>query len=410
MKNSYDIIIVGGGPSGSSTALHSAKNGFNVLLLEKAHFPRDKTCGDGVSGKSVRLLRELGLIEEIEKNEHAKMNGVIFSSPKGDVLEVEAPQKNEKEPAGYVVRRFVLDNIIFQRVKKEKNVDVKEGYSVIDVLIEDGKAVGVKAKDEKGNVHEFRAKIIVGADGASSIVATKLGAEKIGEEHHVIAVRTYYEGVEGMTDKIELHFIKDVLPGYFWVFPLPGKRANIGVGMLTKELRKKRVDLKKAVEVAINSPLLKERFKNAKPLEELKGWSLPLGSKRRKGYGDGYLLVGDAASLIDPFTGEGIGNALMSGKLASIVIKKAFEKNDFSSETLKEYDELLAKELDDELQTMYKLQKMGRHEFLLNMAISKAKRNKEIRDMIASTLVQEKAMEYKKKLLSPIFWIKLIFS
>ena len=100
----------------------------------------------------------------------------------------------------------------------------------------------------------------------------------------------------------------------------------------------------------------------------------------------------------------------MSGKLASIVIKKAFEKNDFGEETLKEYDKLLKENLDDELQTMYKLQRMGRFEFLLNMAISKAKRNKEIRDMIASTLVQEKAMEYKKKLLSPVFWIKLIFS
>ncbi len=349
LMKSYDIIVVGGGPSGSSTAINSARNGFKVLLLEKTTFPRDKICGDGVSGKSVRLLRELGLIEEIEKNEHAKMSGVIFSSPKGEVLEVEAPDKNEKEPAGYVVRRYVLDNIIFQAAKREENVDVKENHAVVDVIVENGKAVGVKAKDKEGKVHEFRAKIIVGADGASSIVATKLGAEKIEPEHHVVAVRTYYEGVEGMTDKIELHFIEDVLPGYFWIFPLPNKRANIGVGMLTKEQRKKRVDLKKAVDVAINSPLLKERFKNAKPLGELKGWGLPLGSKRRKGYGNGYLLVGDAASLIDPFTGEGIGNALYSGKLASQVIKEAFEKNDFSEETLKKYDELLREHLDEEL-------------------------------------------------------------
>ena len=410
MKTDYDVIVVGGGPSGSSTAINCARKGLKVLLLEKTEFPRDKICGDGVSGKSVRLLRDLNLIEEIEKNEHAKMNGVIFSSPKGEVLEVEAPKKDEKQPAGYVVRRFVLDNIIFQAAKKEENVDVREHHSVVDVIKENGKAVGVKAKDKDGKVHEFKANVIVAADGASSIVATKLGAEKVEEEHHVIAVRTYYENVEGMTDKIELHFIEDVLPGYFWIFPLPNKRANVGVGMLTKELRKKRVDLKKAVDVAINSPLLKERFKNAKPLGELKGWSLPLGSKRRKGYGNGYLLVGDAASLIDPFTGEGIGNALYSGKLASEVIKKAHDKNDFSEETLKEYDKLLAEHLDEELQTMYRIQKLGRWNFLLNMAISKAKRNKELRDMISSTLVQETAMQYKKKLADPLFWLRVIFS
>ncbi len=408
MKN-YDVIVVGGGPGGSSTSLFCAKKGLKVLLIDKATFPRDKVCGDGVSGKSVRVLRELDLIKDIESNEHAKMNGVIFSSPKGDVLEVEAPKKDTKEPAGYVVRRYVLDNLIFQKAKSHKNVDVMEGTPVIDVLKENGKVVGVVV-NSKGNKEEIRANVVVGADGASSIIATKVGAEKIEEEHHVIAVRTYYEGVEGMKDKIELHFIDEVLPGYFWIFPLPNKRANVGVGMLTKELRRKKVDLKKAVEKAINSKLLRERFKNAKPLGELKGWSLPLGSKRRRGYGNGYLLVGDAASLIDPFTGEGIGNALLSGKLASIVIEKAYSLGDFSENVLKEYDELLRKEMDEELKVMYNLQRLGRFKFLLNLAIDKARRNSELRRIISSTLVQETSMQYKKKLANPLFWLKVLIS
>ena len=404
----YDIIIVGGGPAGSSTAIRLAEKGYKVLLLDRQHFPRDKVCGDGVSGKSVRLLKELGLIDEIEKNEHATMYGVIFSNPDGDILEIKT--KRSKEPSGYVVRRYVLDNIIFQAAKNAKGVEAREGYTVVDVRRENNQDIRVKAKSENGSVEEFKANIVVGADGASSIVAAKLSKEKIEDEHHVIAVRAYYEGVEGMKDKIELHFIEDVLPGYFWIFPLPGKKANVGIGMLTKELKKKRVDLKKLFYKALDTKLIKPRFTNAKPISELKGWGLPLGSKRRKGYGDNFLLVGDAASLIDPFTGEGIGNALYSGKLATMAINKAFDAQDFSAQTLSYYDELLKQHLDEELQTMYKLQRLGRHKFLLNMAIKKAIRNPEIRELISSTLMPEHSMEYKKKLLSLGFWMRLLLS
>lgn len=413
MPDEYDVIVVGGGPGGSSTSSFLARKGYNVLLLDKQHFPRDKICGDGVGGKSVRILEELGLIEEIERNEHADMYGVIFTSPRGDWVEIETKfPDRENKPAGYVVRRYVLDNILFQAAKRHKNVEAKEGHTVIDVLKDDkGRVIGVKAKDENEEVSEFKANVVVGADGASSVVATKVGAERIEPEHHVVAVRTYYENVKGMKDKIEIHFIDEVLPGYFWIFPLPNGRANVGVGMLTSDMRKKKVDLKEALERAINSPRFKERFEDARPLEPVKGWGLPLGSKRRKGYGDGYVLVGDAAALIDPFTGEGIGNALLSGKLASEAIDMAFQKKDFSASTLSYYDQLLREHLDDELQTMYRLQRLGRIKFLLNLILGKAAKNEKVRNAIAMTLVEgENNVEAKKRLASPLFWVWTLLS
>ncbi len=416
----YDVIVVGSGPGGSSTALHAARRGYRVLVLDKHRFPRDKTCGDGISGKSVKLLEELGLREEVEKNEHAEMKGVVFSNPKGTEVEIEAPQARER-PAGYVVRRYVFDNILHEAVKREKNVDVIDGAFVYDVVKEEGKVVGVKAKVD-GEEKVFKAPVVVGADGASSIIATKVGAEKIEDAHHVIAVRAYFDRVKGMRPMIELHFIDEVLPGYFWIFPLPDGRANVGVGMLTKDLKERKVDLKKVLVNAINSPRFKDRFLGSTPIDPVtgergdvikvtKGWGLPLGSKRRKGYGDGYLLVGDAAALIDPFTGEGIGNALLSGKLAAETIDRAFKEGSFGKETLSYYDELLKKNLDEELQLMYKLQRLGRFKTLLNLVIDKAAKNEELRRALSMTLIEdEKGLEHRKKLLSPLFWLKVFLS
>ncbi|RME79675.1 MAG: geranylgeranyl reductase family protein [Methanobacteriota archaeon] len=412
MQNKFDVIVVGGGPGGSSTTLYCASKGYKVLLIDKKKFPRDKICGDALGGKGLKVMKDHNLLEQIDKApESEKVYGVIFSSPKGKVLEVGNPpdQNTGKPPAGYVCPRKVTDNILFQAAKKNAAKTLEE-HTVLDIIKEDGKVVGVKVRDNEGNVEEYMANVVVGADGASSLVGVKVGAEKVEPEHHVVALRQYWEGVEGMSDKIELHFMEGILPGYFWIFPLPNGKANVGIGILTKFQREQRIDLKKSLEEAIEHPMMKDRFKNAKPLEDAKGWGLPLGSKRRKGYGDGFLLVGDACSLIDPFSGEGVGNALISGKLAASVIDNAHKKGDFSAETLKEYDELLKEEMDEELQTMYKLQKLGRHKFLLNLIIDKAVRNKEIRDFISNTLTSEEGIDYRKKMASPGFWLKVLIS
>lgn len=408
-KQNYDVIVVGGGPGGSSTALFLAKKGYKVLLLEKKAFPRDKVCGDAVGGKSLKILKELDVLHLYEKDEHFDINGVIFSSPKGTILKVENKDKDSKKHAGYIVRRYIGDNHLFQEAKR--NCEVIENAPVGDVIKDQtyNKIIGVKAQID-GALKDFYANVVVGADGTSSVIAAKTNSEPINDEHHVIALRQYWEGVEGMEDKIELHFMDGILPGYFWIFPLPNKKANVGIGMITKEVKKRRIDLKKALNEAINNKIVAHRFKNAKAIEQPVGWGLPLGSKRRKGYGNGYLLVGDACSLIDPFTGEGVGNALLSGKLASIAIDNAFKNNDFSDLSLSYYDKLLKENLDDELQTMYKLQRLGRYKFLLNLIIDKAARNKEIRDFISSTLTDQEGLNYRKQLANPLFWIRVLLA
>ncbi len=137
---------------------------------------------------------------------------------------------------------------------------------------------------------------------------------------------------------IELHFLPELLPGYFWIFPMPNGRANVGAGMLSSVVAKRKVDLKKEMEKIINEhPVISKRFVHAKPEGKAQGWGLPLGRKVGSISGDNLLLCGDAASLIDPFTGEGIGNAVLSGRYAAEKALNAIATNDYSVKNLRKF-------------------------------------------------------------------------
>ena len=226
-------------------------------------------------------------------------------------------------------------------------------------------------------------------------------------EHTVVALRCYYKNVKDLTDQIELHYIDEVIPGYFWIFPAENGFANIGIGMLHKYIKKKKVDLKKALSNALKSPYFKERFNHAIPVEKPAGWNLPVGSKHRKIYGNGFLLLGDAAGIIDPFTGEGIGNALFSAKCAINTVSEAIRVNDFSENMLSRYDRELWDAIGDELKVSTKLQKLGRIRFLLNLVVKKASNNPEVRNIIAGMLVNEIP---RKHLSNPLFYLRLLFN
>src|SRR5438067_6794084 len=164
MTPEYDVIVVGAGPGGSTCATFLAKDGHRVLLLDKATIPRDKVFGDAISGKSATVLREMGIVDLVEAQPHAIAEGVVFSGTRGDVVQIPFPKdidptgiKNSKKynyvTPGYVARREVYDNVLFQHAKSQKSVDTIEGIDVADVLSDGGRVVGVRAKDGR----EFRA-------------------------------------------------------------------------------------------------------------------------------------------------------------------------------------------------------------------------------------------------------------
>jgi flavin-dependent dehydrogenase len=177
--------------------------------------------------------------------------------------------------------------------------------------------------------------------------------------------------------------------------------------MLHEYIKRQNVDLKKTLEETINSTHFKHRFNEAEPLEKPIGWNLPVGSKRRKSYANGLMLLGDAAGLIDPFTGEGIGNAMYSAKYAVQRALEAQKANDYSEQFLSGFEDDLWKAIGNELKVSTKLQKIGRSRFLLNLVINKAARSEDVSNIIAGMLANEVP---RKRLANPFFYLKLLFS
>ena len=259
----YDVIIAGGGPGGSTAVSFLAAKGRNVLLLEKEKWPRDKTCGDAISGKSVGILSALGLTAEIENADHGEVTGLTFSSPNGKSVSIPFRKGAKGITKGYVCRRQVYDNLLWKNAAGKCHAI--EGATVTAVVREGEKIAGVKAKLPDGSEREYRGKMVIGADGVSSLVAREIRGADIDPAHTCIAYRAYYSGITGMNGTIEIHFVKSVMPGYFWIFPLENGLANVGVGMIMEDVKKSGVNLQKAMlDILEQNPLFKERFANAK--------------------------------------------------------------------------------------------------------------------------------------------------
>jgi geranylgeranyl reductase family protein len=379
------------------------------LLVDKAKFPRDKICGDGLSGWTVNILNRISpeLINELTQAPASLPSwGARFIAPNQQILDVPFKDKYHPSarPPGYVAPRLWFDNYLLEECRKQPLVTVLEESAVsYNQLEENGRRLTTQTGDT------IQAEIVVAANGAHSREAQALAGHKLDKRHHVAGVRAYYEGIKDLhpDGHIELHFLKDFLPGYFWIFPLPDGRANVGAGMRSDVIAKKRVNLKKALVECINTtPALRERFAQANRLDEIKGFGLPLGSKQKKLSTDRLLLVGDAASLIDPFTGEGIGNALASGETASQWILKALETNTYEAKFLKGYDKAIYQRLGKELKLSKTMQDLLNYPWLFSMVVNKATTNKTLRETISCMLTD---LDVREQLKKPSFYFKVLF-
>jgi geranylgeranyl reductase family protein len=404
---SFDLIIVGAGPAGSACAYALRNEALKIALIDKDQFPRDKICGDALSADVVnqlyRMDEDLGVRFEkfFEKQESY---GVRFFAPNGNMLDIDFKNDKHNGVAGYISKREHFDNFLYNQVKDQENIEVFHGEK-IDRIVTDKNFVKVVVGSD-----ELQAPIIIGADGAHSIVNKSLGTIKVEKDHYCAGLRQYYSGVDGFHEggHIELHFIKDVLPGYFWIFQLPNGEANVGLGMLSSEVSRRKINLKlKLDELIKDHPVLQKRFTNAKPLESVKGYGLPIGSKKRSISGERFLLLGDAASLIDPFTGEGIGNAIRSGRIAADQIINCFKSNRFDADYNKHYDKVIYHKMWNELRLSRGLQKLLKFPRLFNFVVRKANKNQSVKLLLTSMLDD---VDLKKELVKPSFYFKLLFS
>jgi len=408
-----DVLIAGAGPGGASTSVFLAKEKINHIIIDKAVFPRDIICGDAFSGKSVGILKRITPAWQdyflADKNKAVISTGIQFTAPDNTSLDIPFLLKNTKEqiPAGFVSKRIDFDNTLAGLIDNQYATFLT-GTLLEDIEeIKDGLLVTIKQHGERKQIFT---KMIVGAEGRGSIVAKKMAQHTMELAHYSAGIRAYYKNVSGMHEQnyIELHFLKELQPGYLWIFPLPNGTANVGVGMLSKSISLKKVNLKQLMLEAIKThPTLKDRFVNATIEGPIDGWGLPLGSKKRKLSGNRFLLTGDAGSLIDPFTGEGIGNAMVSGLVASRVIKKAIDANDFSIHFLKQYDDELYTKLWTELKLSHYLQILSSKPRLFNFVVNKASRSKELKETISCMFEN---VDIRKKFMNPLFYLKILFN
>ncbi|MEP7142117.1 MAG: geranylgeranyl reductase family protein [Ferruginibacter sp.] len=402
----FDVVIVGAGPSGAACAIKLADSGLKVALLDKAVFPRDKTCGDALSLDIINQLPMLSgaLVAEFEAMENKLPSyGVKIFSPDHHHIDIPFIYKNEKR-CGYISPRLNFDNLLFQHVKQYPAISIFENCAASSVAVKKD-AVVIET-----NLGTFSAQMVIGADGAHSVVSKHLANIKVEKENYSAGLRIYYEGITSFHDEnyIELYFFKDILPGYLWIFPLGGNKANVGIGMLSSMVSGRKINLKETLQHLLKTnPQIKARFEHAKPLETVKGYGLPLGSKKRLISGERFLLAGDAAALIDPFTGEGIGNAIRSGRVAAAHAIACFQQNNFSSAFNKAYDKEIYHRMWKEFKISKTLQRVVMYPRLFNFVVKKAKQSKYLQKFLEQSLAN--VVNTRKIFGKPGFYFRMLF-
>lgn len=328
MTYDYDLIIVGGGPAGATMALSAARQGLAVLLADKARFPRDKVCGDAIPPRCRPILDDYRLTEALRQAPHALVHGEVVQ--KG----TEQLRVTFEDGPQLIARRLHFDNVLFQAAKAV--VDTRQACRVTDVLRDNGQVYGIEATTGRGKPQRITAKIVAGADGFNSIVGRRLGLYRYNHRHWAVATRAYYRGVPVAANEFEIHYFDDIWPGYLWIFPVEAGWVNVGIGQYPSH-RSERVSLRELHLRLIAHPSLGSRFAQAEQIGPLRGWNLPLASIRRPLHGNGFILAGDAAGLVDPLWGHGIDTAMISGQIAGEVLAPICRGSRYGAEQLQVY-------------------------------------------------------------------------
>lgn len=338
-----DVVVVGAGPGGSATAAYLAQHGLDVVLLEKARFPRDKICGDGLTPRAVKELVHLG----VDTTGWAANKGLRIEGG-GHELTLDWPRTAGFPSHGLVRRRAQFDEELAHHAVS-RGARVEEGMNVTAPLRDDrtGRIAGVQAKvmgpdgRASGRRRTFLAPVVVAADGVSSRLATALGRPKREDRPMGVAVRSYYQSPARTSDDYIASWLelwvpenpeadpnhpdtkKILLPGYGWMFPTADGAVNVGLGMLDTSPAFGTVDYKDVMRRWVATLPPEWTCTPATMTAPIRGAALPMCFNREPLYADGLLLVGDAGGMVNPFNGEGIDYALQAGRVAAECIAQA---------------------------------------------------------------------------------------
>jgi geranylgeranyl reductase family protein len=383
-----DVTIIGAGPAGMTAALFLAKKDLPVTLVEKNSHPRDKVCGDCLGGYTLSVLKQIdeALFERfVQFDKKREGFGVHFFGPQQQKVSVKAVNRiDQKINEIALCKRIDFDNFLMEEVRKYTHVEVIEDAGVTNIgQFPDGLMLF------KGEKAILKTKLAIIATGSQQSLVYKLNGKRPVRKHIAAGIRTYYKGIRKLDDKgyIELHFLKELAPGYLWIFPLPGDLANVGLGLRSDILAKRRLNIKEMLHGFItSSSYFKERFRDACQVTPFEGFPLALGGSRRSLSGDHYILAGDAGNLIEPLFGEGIGHAMYSGKFAAEHAARCLACNDFSSKFNTLYDRSVYNKLGPTLRFSAQMQKIAGLPWLMEFLFNRVSKDPDLQQLLYSII------------------------
>jgi menaquinone-9 beta-reductase len=326
-----DVIVVGAGPAGSTTAFYLAQAGLDVLVLEKSRFPREKVCGDGLTPRAVKALIGMG-INVSEQNGWVRNKGLRVIGA-GKRLELPWPELTSYPGYGLVRTRHDLDETLARRAQ-QAGAKLLEGVTVTGPVIDErtGRITGVRAKadgagSQGSSPREYRSRVVVAADGNSSRLSVAMGLPKRDDRPLGVAVRTYYRTPRHDDDYLEswldLWDGDRLLPGYGWIFGMGDGTANVGLGLLNTSAAFGHTDYHALLRRWLQSMPAEWGYTEENRTQPIRGAALPMGFNRTPHYHRGLLLAGDAGGMVNPFNGEGIAYAMESGEILARTVTQA---------------------------------------------------------------------------------------
>jgi geranylgeranyl reductase family protein len=385
MREIYDAVIIGAGPSGSTAAHYLAKEGFNVLLLDKFNFPRDKTCGDGLTPRALQILDDMGILDTVNQVGY-RSNKLELISPKGQTASAPLPKKENLCDYLLVVPRLILDNIILERAMAS-GANFQAPVRVTGVE-QEGDTMLVKGEQGAKTI-TFRARMVIHATGANTKLLLTTGFLKKMPQM-ILTARTYYDGIASTAGAAQCRLDNVPLPGYGWVFPVSDTSANIGIGLFRIGLATRWMPktARSAFDTFIQSPPLQKLLAEARQAGPIKGFPIRVDFARSPTFGERTMIVGEAAGLVNPVTGEGIDYGMESGKMAAEHLSHMFAIGDFSVKQLAAFDKLLRKRYQQLFVLCDRLRLLYLNHLFVNQVVRAVARSEELMNLFMNIAVE----------------------
>ncbi|NOZ29435.1 MAG: geranylgeranyl reductase family protein [Chloroflexi bacterium] len=372
---SADVLVVGAGPAGSAAAARLAQAGWDVLLVDKAHFPREKTCGGGLTPRAVAALQALGALDQVAARAH-RVTGARLVSPSGHQLHIRfADHLDGLPPYGLAIPRLYLDDLL-RRHAIDQGARFLPGCKVAGPQRDHVLHTVIGQRD--GERITLHARLVILATGAYLPILRAFGFL----DHMpptVLAARAYWDGLQGPADAFEFYFDRRLRPGYAWLFPTGNGRANVGVGLFPTGREHPHSAARLLPGLLDGHPLLRERLCQAHRATPIKGYPLRTDFPSHPTVRENVMVVGEACGLVNPVTGEGIDLAIESGLLAAEIANEALRHlGDRFTTTLRRYDRELRRQFAEFFREMRALLRLAMGRKALDVLIRKGARHPEL--------------------------------